>query len=54
MCHPERGTGLDKSEAGERFQVIVTSLLLNKLAKQDLVFLVLFLALRGTSGVMDG
>ena len=47
MCHPKRGTGLDKSEAGERFQVIVTSLLLNKLAKQDLVILVLFLVALG-------
>ena len=47
MCHPKRGTGLDKSEAGDIFQVIVTSLLLNKLAKQDLVILVLFLVALG-------
>ena len=47
MVDPKRGTGLDKSEAGERFQVIVTSLLLNKLAKQDLVILVLILVASG-------
>ena len=47
MCHPKRGTGLDKSEAGDRVQVTVTSLLLNKLAKQDLVILVLFLVALG-------
>ena len=47
MCHPERGIGLDKSEAGDRFQVTVTSLPLNKLAKSDLVILVLFLVILG-------
>ena len=47
MCHPKRGTGLDKSEAGDIFQVIVSSLLLNKLAKQDLVILVLILVASG-------
>ena len=47
MYNPKTGTGFDKSEAGERFQVIVTSLLLNKLAKQDLVILVLFLVALG-------
>ena len=47
MCHPKRGTGLDKSEAGDRVQVTVTSLLLNKLAKQGLVILVLFLVAAG-------
>ena len=47
MCHPKRGKGLDKSEAGDIFQVIVSSLLLNKLAKQDLVILVLILVASG-------
>ena len=39
--------GKDKSEVGDRFQVTVTSLQLNKLAKQDLVILVLFLVILG-------
>ena len=42
MCHHKRGTGLDKSEAGDIFQEIVTSILLNKL-----VILVLFWLLWG-------
>ena len=47
MCHPKRGTGLDKSETSDIFQVIVTSILLNKLAKQDLVILMLILVALG-------
>ena len=47
MCHPKRGTRLDKSEAGDIFQVIVSSLLLNKLAKQDLDILMLILVALG-------
>ena len=47
MCHPRRVRGKDKSEAGDRFQVTVTFLPLNKLAKRDLVILVLFLIILG-------
>ena len=47
MCHPRKVTGKDKSEAGDRFQVTVTSLPLNKLAKQDQVNFLLFLVILG-------
>ena len=47
ICHPRRVRGKDKSEAGDRSPVTVTSLSLNKLAKQDLVIMVLFSVILG-------
>ena len=44
---PWEGIGYDRLEAGDMFWVIVTSLLLNKLAKQDLVILMLILVALG-------
>ena len=50
------GAGIIR-RGGDRFQLIVPSLPMNKLAKQDLdILIVIFVALRlrGTPGVMDG
>ena len=47
MFHPRRVRGKDKSEAGDSSQVTVTSLPLKKLAKRDLVILVLFFVILG-------
>ena len=50
-----KGRSIHKNLAGDRFKLIVPSLPVNKLANQDLVNLrVIFGALRGTPGVMDG
>ena len=52
-----KGRTNQKNLVGDRFQLIVPSLPMNKLAKQDLVILIVIfvaLRLRGTPGVMDG